>query len=458
MDNAGIAIEGRNVSSLNNVGFMQSDFRLQFSPANANLGGGYLNSIDIVAHEYTHGVSKFEIGGGTVGATFAATGEPGALDESFSDILGTMAAWYTKSNFSTGFSFSYVHGSDVMNGWQDNFTCGSVTYTPAMRINISNPNSSGHADTYLGQNYIPAACNHPSAQRANAGVMDFWFYLLAEGGSGTNDNSNSYCVNAIGKDKAMQITYYNLCNYMGTNSNFAAARTGSIQAAINLGYTQDEIAQVTQAWYAVGVGPAYAGPFNVTGTITNTQSFAYNSAIQVQNYTNQASSANVTIKSNTQIAFLPNVSVQNGSILNAFIGPTCGGNGAMERPVDDPNKGSAKITTTKGLAYDLNAEANANAAPQGNDKKVKDAAAAARNSMTIMPNPSNGSFVLMLNRDAGLPASIVITDVMGKVVKETGTPATYDLNFDLGNAAKGIYLIKVNYKGETVMRRMVKNQ
>lgn len=73
-------------------------------------GGSELNTItcsaaltlDILGHEYTHGISKFAI---EEGEGFDYEGESGALDESFSDIFGCMIEYYTtesESNWHIG--------------------------------------------------------------------------------------------------------------------------------------------------------------------------------------------------------------------------------------------------------------------------------------------------------------------------------------------------------------------
>jgi len=91
-------------------------------------------------------------------------------------------------------------------------------------------------------------------------VQNFWFYLLTVGGSGTNDNGDSYTVTGIGMDKAAAIAYRNLSVYLSTNSQYSDARTGAIQAAIDLyGAGSAEEIATTNAWYAVGVGSAYGG-------------------------------------------------------------------------------------------------------------------------------------------------------------------------------------------------------
>ena len=69
-------------------------------------------------------------------------------------------------------------------------------------------------DTYLGAYWISGE-NDNGGIHTNSGVQNHWFYLLAEGGSGTNDMNNTYQVAGIGLEKAARIAYRTL-----TRNNF----------------------------------------------------------------------------------------------------------------------------------------------------------------------------------------------------------------------------------------------
>ena len=85
--------------------------------------------------------------------------------------------------------------------------------------------------------------------------MNHWFYLLTEGGNGTNDFLESYSVSGIGILKASKIVYRAETVYMTENTSFNDARLHTIRAAKDLyGENSDEVASVEDAWYAVGVG------------------------------------------------------------------------------------------------------------------------------------------------------------------------------------------------------------
>ena len=68
----------------------------------------------------------------------------------------------------------------------------------------------------------------------NSSVQNFWFYLLSVGGSGVNDNGDTYSVTGIGIADAEKIAYRNLTVYLTQTSNFHSSRAGSINAAEDL--------------------------------------------------------------------------------------------------------------------------------------------------------------------------------------------------------------------------------
>jgi len=193
-------------------------------------------SPDIVAHEYTHGVTDFT-------ANLKYYNEHGALNESFSDIFGEVAERYMRG------TNDWIIGADfVIN---PNFN--------GIR-NMSNPKdetmTTEQPDTYLGVNW-KTGFNDNGGVHTNSGVQNYWFYLLAEGGSGVNDNGDAYTVDGIGIDKAAAIAYRNLAVYLTPTSEYADARTGAILAAEDLyGVGSDEALQTEAAWYAVGIGIA----------------------------------------------------------------------------------------------------------------------------------------------------------------------------------------------------------
>ncbi|MGB6036138.1 MAG: PKD domain-containing protein, partial [Cryomorphaceae bacterium] len=137
-----------------------------------------------------------------------------------------------------------------------NYEMGEDIRTPPIR-SLSNPNLRQCADTYQGDFWVFGSFNNGGVH-FNSGVQNFWFYLLVEGGTGTNDNGDDYAVQSIGLEAAAAIAFRNLTVYLTPNSQYIDSRTFSIQSAIDLyGECSDEVVAVTNAWQAVGVGEVF---------------------------------------------------------------------------------------------------------------------------------------------------------------------------------------------------------
>lgn len=190
-----------------------------------------LVSLDICGHEITHGVTQYS-------ANLVYSGQSGALNESFSDIFGEAI-----ENYASG-SNDWLMGAEI-------FTNGGAIRS------MENPNLYGDPDTYLGTYWYTGTADNGGVH-TNSGVQNKWFYILSQGETGTNDIGNAYSVTGIGLASAAAIAYRNLTVYLSSSSNYAAARAGAIQAAIDLfGAGSPEEIATTNAWYAVGVGPEY---------------------------------------------------------------------------------------------------------------------------------------------------------------------------------------------------------
>lgn len=185
-----------------------------------------LVELDVLAHELTHGVTQYEAG-------LEYYNEPGALNESFSDILGKAVEFDTFGDTAT---------------WQL-----AKHYREGGLRDLSNPNLKAQPDTYAGDMWY-TGYEDSGGVHYNSGVQNFWFYLLCEGGSGVNDHQVSYSVNAIGMDAAAKIAYRNLTEYLNRTSDYLDSRIGSLLAAADL-YGKNSVVyqEVDKAWDAVGV-------------------------------------------------------------------------------------------------------------------------------------------------------------------------------------------------------------
>lgn len=71
-------------------------------------------------------------------------------------------------------------------------------------------------------------------------------------------------------------------------------------------------------------------------------------------------------------------------------------------------------------------------------------------SFSVYPNPSHGNFNVVFNSDIVAPTTVIVMDMMGKVVYEQNGEANIGENnvaVDLGSNAKGIYILQVAQGG-----------
>jgi Zn-dependent metalloprotease len=194
---------------------------------------GPLVSIDVAGHEMSHGVT-------TATANLTYSGESGGLNEATSDIFGTFVEFSANNTSDPG---DYYIGEEIMKD------------RPALRY-MDKPSKDGNSKDcwYSGIGNIDV---HYSSGPANHFV-----YLLSEGsgaktiGGLPHDSStcNGTTLNGIGRDKVGRIWYRALTTYMTTSTNYAQARTATLNAATDLyGASSPERAAVAAAWSAVSV-------------------------------------------------------------------------------------------------------------------------------------------------------------------------------------------------------------
>lgn len=217
-----------------------------------------LTSLDITGHEISHGLTQFT-------ANLNYQNESGAMNEAFSDIMGTAVEWYADSTRG-----NWNIGEDIGTAFRS----------------MSAPKTHQQPNTYGGQ-YWYTGTQDNGGVHTNSGVENFWYYLLSMGGSGTNDNNNAYNVTGLGRTKATAIAFRMQTVYLVSTSQYADARFYAIQAATDLyGACSQEVISTANAWYAVGVGAQYSATVVSNFTYSNTVAC---SAPYTVNFTNQSS-------------------------------------------------------------------------------------------------------------------------------------------------------------------------
>ncbi|MEU3662866.1 M4 family metallopeptidase [Streptomyces sp. NPDC032940] len=211
-----------------------------------------LTSIDVAAHEMTHGVTS-----NTAGLNYS--GESGGLNEATSDIFGSAVEFYANNSSDVG---DYLIGEEIdING----------DGSPLRYMDKPSKDGASKDSWYSGLGGIDV---HYSSGPAN-----HFFYLLSEG-SGTktingvtynSPTSDGLPVTGIGRAKAEKIWFRALTTKFTSTTNYAGARTGTLAATGELyGTDSAEYKAVQDAWAAINVGSRSGGGGGGGTTVENT--------------------------------------------------------------------------------------------------------------------------------------------------------------------------------------------
>ncbi len=203
--------------------FSPSDRMVYLCASPPNTGGPEIDR-ETVAHEHGHAIRAISSIHGSMNYT---TPETAALSEGFADIFATSV-----EAFATGSNSDWLLFDE----------CPSPS-----RRNIQDPKLSipAQTDTY---GYWPT----PYDPHLYAGVLTKWFYLLAEGGSGTNSAGQSYTVAPVGRAVAEQIALDTYLDALTSNADFASAYVETMLTATAY-FDTNVIESVNAAWAAVGL-------------------------------------------------------------------------------------------------------------------------------------------------------------------------------------------------------------
>jgi thermolysin len=209
-------------------------------PTNFTLGGQNVlplaGSLDVVAHELSHGVISSS-------SDLIYMNESGALNEAFSDIMGTAVEFFFQP---AGSGFGQA---DFLMG-EDSFRSPFGGGLNGIR-SLVNPLAFGDPDHYSIR-FTGSADD--GGVHINSGIVNQAFYLAVQGG--TNGTSR-LAVQGVGLANREQIerAYYRAFVFLlPSSATFSTARAATIQAARDLyGATSAAATAITQAWTAVGV-------------------------------------------------------------------------------------------------------------------------------------------------------------------------------------------------------------
>ncbi len=221
-------------------------------PSRVHYGNGYVNafwdgqqmtygdgrgnryplvSLDVAGHEMTHGVTSAV-------ARLAYEGDAGGLNESTSDIFGTMVEFYANVDEDPG---DYLIGEE----FKANFGGRPLRW-------MYDPSTDGRSFNCWNTR-VPRSDPHYSS-----GVGNHFFFLLAQGSENARFPDSPTCngstVEGIGRSKAAAIWFKALRDYFLPRETYSDARDDTLQAAADLyGRGGAEYKAVQAAWNAVDV-------------------------------------------------------------------------------------------------------------------------------------------------------------------------------------------------------------
>jgi len=452
-----------------------------------------LTALDVCGHEIGHAVCEK-----TANLTYA--NESGAMNEGLSDIWGASVEKYTCDNLGLTKS-TWDIGEDIMKAGG------------ALR-SMSNPNLYGQPALYKGKYWAattssPSNTNDQGGVHTNSGVLNYWYYLISVGKSGTNEVGSSYSVAALGLSAAAKITFRMEDVYMTASSTYANARTYSIQAATDLyGASSTQVQAVTNAWYAVGVGAAYGSSTTTPTPPASTsycasqgtsQSYEYIDYVKLGSiartsgadagyYNGTASSTSVAAGSSQTISFsagftgsayTENWKVyidynQNGVFTDTgelVVSGSSSSTGTLSSTFTVPATAKTGNTRLRVIMSDASATTSCGTYSYGETEDytlaitggAAIAAATVPASLTattligdavlsLYPNPATSVLTLSLSSNEAL-TSVEVLDALGKT-----TSARYQGNgqLDVSGLAGGIYLLRATDGQHTFVQRFVK--
>lgn len=204
---------------------------------------------DVVGHEINHGFTSFH-------SNLTYSGMSGGLNESFSDIAGTMVEFYIEGN-----TADFDLGRDIFKG------------NAALRY-MCNPTQDGGS--------IDNAANYNSGLDVHysSGVMNKAFCRAARR---LSSGSPTGAATAEGVKRAGQAWFAANADYWTASTTFTQGCQGVVDAATALGFSAAEVTAINQSWADVGVTCGSSPPPTTTCDETLTGATG---SIQSPNYPN----------------------------------------------------------------------------------------------------------------------------------------------------------------------------
>ncbi len=169
---------------------------------NGNCNNGPLATMEVVAHEFMHGIIDFT-------SDLIYADESGAINESFADVIGHVMEFLEDEE-----NFSWNLNSFILNDEVEPF-----------RV-MDNPKVKGHPALYKGEFWVDGADVH-----TNSSIGNLLYVLLSDGRQGANELGDAYNVQGMGKLEAAKFLFHVNRNYLTPGSTYNDYYQASLIAA-----------------------------------------------------------------------------------------------------------------------------------------------------------------------------------------------------------------------------------
>jgi Zn-dependent metalloprotease len=191
--------------------------------------GAFTRALDVIAHELTHGVTQY-----TAGLEYSS--QPGALNESFSDVFGVLAKQFAAQQEADDDEQKWLIGAgSLVPKWGR-----ALRSMKAPGTAWQGDQQPGSMDGYVDLPDDNDPNNDNGGVHINSGIPNHAFYLAAT------------AVGGFAWEKVGRVWYVTLTERLTSTAQFTDAATATVEVAREL-FGGDVERAVTEAWTGVGV-------------------------------------------------------------------------------------------------------------------------------------------------------------------------------------------------------------
>lgn len=225
IDDSGLPLAGEVHFGANYNNALWDGERMLFGDGDGRIFTGFTGALDVIGHELTHGVT-----GATIGLRYI--GQSGALNESVSDVFGSMVKQYKLGQ--TSAQADWLIGAGILGPALNGVALRSMKAPGTAFQGDSQPADMSHYVVTVRDN---------GGVHTNSGIPNRAFYLIAT------------ALGGHAWEKAGKVWYHTLTDrVVGSGATFRSFANATVRVARSLyGSTSPEARAVRSGWVQVGV-------------------------------------------------------------------------------------------------------------------------------------------------------------------------------------------------------------